>query len=169
MCDVISRTICIITWSRSRFTGFGEKFIKGIGGGLGSKWGFNWFLLSQSQIFRNFLRNWKSSLCCRDIACRNFKKSRNPIHFGHFQIFFSRFGQIPYFWPQINFRTPYWAKLLHFMGFPNVTWEFLRFWDFRPFFGSEKSKIALFCDFLDFLHQNGAITGQKIKISKNPK
>ena len=21
----------------------------------------------------------------------------------------------------------YWAKLLHFMGFPNVTWEFLRF------------------------------------------
>ena len=68
----------------------------------------------------------------------------------------------------INFRTSYWAKFFHFIGFTNVIWDCVRFWDFRPFFGSQKSKIALFCDFLHFLHQNGAITGQKLKIWKIP-
>ena len=91
------------------------------------KMGSKLILIVPVSNFQELFTELKKSLRCRDIACRNFKKSQNPIHFGDFEIFFSRFGKIPYFWAQINFRAPYWAKLLHFMGFTNVIWDFFRF------------------------------------------
>ena len=47
--------------------------------------------------------------------------------FGLFEIFDFFFGKLEIsliFRPQLNFGTPCWAKLLHFMGFTKVIWNF---------------------------------------------
>ena len=58
-------------------------------------------------------------------------------------VFFNRkIGQNYFFLPQIVFGTQFLAKLLHFMGSPNVTCDFGHFFDFGPFLGCRSWKMS---------------------------
>ena len=74
-----------------------------------------------------------------------------------------------FFWLQIIFEAPFLAWWFHLMSHTNVTWEFLRFWNFCPFWGPRSRKNWHFSEksqFFDLLRPKNGPKNQNLKKSQ---
>ena len=107
------------------------------------------------------------------------KKSQNFCSFFH--IFFRKmYGKISknfdffylkmlFFWLQIIFEAPFLAWWFHLMSHANVTWEFLRFWNFCPFLGPQSWKNWQFLEksqFFDLIRPKNGPKTQNLEKSQ---
>ena len=95
---------------------------RGVGGG-GSRSKMR-FRVKFNYVLSGTFYGIKKACHGRSVLSRSWHVPQNPTRFWTSTFFNGKIRQTLFIWLQISFGAPFLAKLLHFLSFPNGTWEF---------------------------------------------